>query len=85
MQNEEKIHLRVTIDEKGKTKQGEPENWDGILECFERISAGSACPNTAKGIFINFEQTLTFLSSFRGKLTSRKNLIPDLTGGGGGG
>ena len=51
------------IDETGKIEQGESEDLDDILECLKRNSVESACPNTVKGIFVNFEQTRKFLSS----------------------
>ncbi|KAL9962950.1 hypothetical protein ACROYT_G032108 [Oculina patagonica] len=59
--NEGKIRLRSGINETRKTKQEEAEDWDEILQCFQRNSVGSACPNTAKGIFVNFEQSRRFL------------------------
>ena len=60
-QNEGKTRLRSKIGEAKKTAQREPEDWDEILECFLRNSVDSACPNTAKGMFVNFELTERFL------------------------
>ena len=34
----------------------ESEEFSEMLECFQRNSKGSACPNTAKGIFVNFQE-----------------------------
>ena len=32
------------------------EEFLGWAECFHRNSADSACPNTAKGIFVSFQE-----------------------------
>ena len=34
----------------------ESEDFVEMAECFQRNSAQSACPNTAKGIFVSFQQ-----------------------------
>ena len=32
------------------------EDFVQLVECFQRNSAGSACPNTAKGKFVSFQE-----------------------------
>ena len=39
----------------------DPDFVEVYLECFERTSAASACPNAAKGIFVNLEEARSFL------------------------
>ena len=36
--------------------QDETESFYEIWECFQKNSAGSACPNTAKGIFVSLNE-----------------------------
>ena len=64
---QEEVRERITTKETRRTQQEKPEkNWNPslaetdefveLLECFQRNSDGSACPNTAKGIFSNSEE-----------------------------
>ena len=57
---------RRTREETRKTQPAErieeSDDFIELLKCFQRNSAGSACPNTAKGIFVNYEQTRRFLN-----------------------
>ena len=59
MQEQEKV--RESSEETGnlETEQEKPDESEGLaelLECFQRNSAGSACPNTAKGIFVSSDE-----------------------------
>ena len=62
MQKQEKPVLeRSRTEETRKTKQeklDEPEFEDLVefVECFQRNSAASTCPNTAKGIFVSLKE-----------------------------
>ena len=49
------------MDESREMEYQMPEELDDILECLQRNYLGSACPNIAKGIFVNFDQTRRFL------------------------
>ncbi|KAL9962944.1 hypothetical protein ACROYT_G032102 [Oculina patagonica] len=51
------------VDETREMKPQKPEDLEDILECFEKNHLGSACPNIAKGIFVNFEQAQRFLTA----------------------
>ncbi|KAL9962951.1 hypothetical protein ACROYT_G032109 [Oculina patagonica] len=44
-------------------KTDEAEYLDELLECFQRNSEGSVCPNTAKGIFVSSEEARGLLKS----------------------
>lgn len=62
----EKVRERITTTETRTEQEKRDKNWNPslaetdefveLLECFERNSAGSACPNIAKGIFISSEE-----------------------------
>ena len=66
LQVREKVRERITTTETRTEQEKRDKNWNPslaetdefveLLECFERNSAGSACPNTAKGIFIISEE-----------------------------
>ena len=63
MQEQEKVRDGSTIKETTKAKQetvDESEDLLELVECFKRNSAGSVCPNTAKGIFVNLEEIQGF-------------------------
>ena len=68
LQVQENVRERISTQEKGKIEQEKPDNtWNSSpaeiddfveqLECLQRNSAGSACPNIAKGIFVSSEDT----------------------------
>lgn len=66
LQVQEKVRERITTKETRTEQEKRDKNWNPslaetdefveLLECFERNSAGSACPNIAKGIFISSEE-----------------------------
>lgn len=66
LQVREKVRERITTKETRTEQEKRDKNWNPslaetdefveLLECFERNSAGSACPNIAKGIFISSEE-----------------------------
>lgn len=66
LQVREKVRERITTKETRAEQEKRDKNWNPslaetdefveLLECFERNSAGSACPNIAKGIFISSEE-----------------------------
>ena len=37
------------------------DNFVEMLKCFQKTSAGSVCPNTAKGIFVSFQEARNML------------------------
>jgi len=62
-----KVRERITPRETRRIEQEKPDkNWNPspaetdefveLLECFQRNSAGSACPNIARGIFVSSEK-----------------------------
>ena len=67
LQVQENVRERISTQEKGKIEQEKPDNtWNSSpaeiddfveqLECLQRNSARSACPNIAKGIFARSEE-----------------------------
>ena len=69
---QEKVREKTTTKETRVIEQEKPDkNWNPslaetdefaeLLECFQRTSVGSACPNTAKGIFSSSEASGDFL------------------------
>jgi len=58
LQEPEGFHERKTHKETRQTQleSREMDNFVEMLECFQRNSAGSVCPNTAKGIFVSFQE-----------------------------
>ena len=59
----ERITTRKTLSKEQENSDNiwnlspaETEDWVHSLECFQRNSAGSACPNAAKGIFASSEE-----------------------------
>ena len=72
LQEQETVNKRSKIHEPRKTEQEEADEKDlmekigyaGLMEtmkCFLRNFATSACPNAAKGIFVNLEGAKGFL------------------------
>ena len=66
-QVQENVRERISTRETGRIEQEKQDkNWnpspaeidDFVVqsECFQRNSAGSACPNIAKGIFVTSEE-----------------------------
>ena len=65
-QRQGKLRERRIVDETGQVVEEHAEDPDDAvigerLECFERTSATSACPNAAKGKFVNLEEARDFL------------------------
>jgi len=67
LQVQGKVRERITPRETRRIEQEKPDkNWNPspaetdefveLLECFQRNSAGSACPNIARGIFVSSEK-----------------------------
>ncbi|KAL9962949.1 hypothetical protein ACROYT_G032107 [Oculina patagonica] len=54
---------KVPVDESREMEQQKPEELNDILECFKKNYLGSACPNIAKGLFVNLEQVQRFLTT----------------------
>ena len=72
LQEQEKVHNRPKIHEARKAEQEQADEKDSMDErpveavlerpkCFLRNFATSACPNAAKGIFVNLEGAKEFL------------------------
>ena len=58
LQVQRKLRERRRTQETRKMTQDETDSsqFDKIWECFQKNSAGSACPNTAKGIFVSLNE-----------------------------
>ena len=72
LQEQEKVHKRPEIHEPRKAEQEQADVIDFMeelahqavmetMKCFLRNFATSACPNAAKGIFVNLEEAEGFL------------------------
>jgi len=58
LQEPEEFRERKTHKETRQTQleSREMDNFVEMLECLQRNSAGSVCPNTARGIFVSFQE-----------------------------
>ena len=58
MQEPEGFREEETYKETRETQpeSREMDNFVEMLECFQKNSAGSVCPNTAKGKFVSFQE-----------------------------
>ena len=74
LQAQEKVHELISTRGTRKIQQEnhyntwnssltETDDFVAMLECFQRNSAGSACPNAAKGIFASPEEVGDLLKS----------------------
>ena len=60
MQEPKNSRERQRTDDKAETiepeRLKETDDFIDLVECFQRNSKESTCPNTAKGIFVNFQE-----------------------------
>ena len=67
LQEQEKVHELMQQEKPYSTWNSsftETDDFVEMLECFQRNSAGSACPNAAKGIFASPEEVGDLIKSF---------------------
>ena len=69
LQVQQKVRERITRNETRRIEREKPDkDWTPsppetddfveVLECFQRNSAGNACPNIAKGVFVSSEEAM---------------------------
>ena len=72
LQARKNVRERITTRKTVRKEKGNPDNtWNPSpaeiddfvteLKCFQRNSAGSACPNIEKGVFVSSEEVKDFL------------------------
>ena len=64
LQEQPKVLKTGKINQKTRKVQRDikdKEDLEEMLKCLQRNSATGACPNAAKGIFVNLEQARDFL------------------------